>query len=187
MSSSCKKAVAFVLGSVATVALGFLLEPIFPLGSWRWGIVIGICALLSLVVWREEIRTWAYEWMMAERHAQGDQISAPESASTVASDFGPNTDDQPEPEPKQVALDPQRAFELAPSSGRRAAALIEEQVKAEDAEAVYDVWNAQKDKTHFLDVYSAMSALYFRLGDKKKGKKFAVLTGWEQAYTGEDF
>ena len=91
---------------------------------------------------------------------------------------------KPELEPESSA---KAYFRLAPKSGKRAAALIKEQVSEKEAEAVFDVWNAQEDKAHFMDVYSAMSSLYFRLGNEKKGLEFAVLTGWEQAHTGEDF
>ena len=79
------------------------------------------------------------------------------------------------------------AFASAPRSVRLAAALIAKQLTSEGAVRVFEIWNAQEDNTDFVDIYSAMSSLHYRLGDNEKGERFATLVGWEKAYTGEDF
>ena len=51
-----RKAISFIIGTSGTAAgLGFLMEPLFHLGDWRWIFVIIASWIPAAIVWRHEI------------------------------------------------------------------------------------------------------------------------------------
>ena len=50
-----QKAVCVICLSVAVVAVGFWVEPLFPLGDWRWGLVAVLAMTPAAIAYRREI------------------------------------------------------------------------------------------------------------------------------------
>ena len=44
-----------VCSAVTFLALGFLIEPLFPLGDWRWGCIAFVAMLPAAVLYRREL------------------------------------------------------------------------------------------------------------------------------------
>ena len=44
--------------TVAPVFIGFLMEPLFPLGHWAWGVLLFLALLPGAIYWRRTI--WSY-------------------------------------------------------------------------------------------------------------------------------
>lgn len=173
MSSSSKKAITCVLGSVATVALGFLVEPIFPLGSWRWGIIIGVCAVLFLVVWREEIHAWILEWVMTDRRApiEDDEARSPEPAQAAPHEIERDTTEEVEPEPEPSPAE--RAFYLAKNNGKLTANFILEQESIDDADRILEIFRSQPNQLHAVYAEVAKAMVVTKFSEDEREEKWA--------------
>ena len=59
-----RKSFVSVLLIILSIGVGFLVEPLFPLGDWRWGVVIAFAALGIVFLYLPEIRQHfkTYAW-----------------------------------------------------------------------------------------------------------------------------
>ena len=53
-----RKILTSVLGTVMIISVCFLTEPVFPLGSWMWGIILIGSAICFLWLHKQEISNW---------------------------------------------------------------------------------------------------------------------------------
>ena len=53
-----RRAILALCFTTATIFGAFLMEPLFPLGDWRWGIAATICMFPALFLYRREIWTF---------------------------------------------------------------------------------------------------------------------------------
>ena len=82
------KAALCVGFAVAAIPFGFLMEPLFLLGDWRWGVVALLCILPGLIGYRREI----WRFLFPKRTApleNGEAVTA--SASPTVSANGKET------------------------------------------------------------------------------------------------
>ena len=107
-------------GAVGTVGLGFLMEPLFPLGDWRWAVVVVLGYAPAMFAWRKEIkegalggyrkgirpriarahrvhgrvgwnaRRWVAQWQQDKR----EEIANLERAKSILRQFAPSKGDE---------------------------------------------------------------------------------------------
>lgn len=120
--------------------LSFLVEDLFPVGDWRWILILVCFLVLGLVAYRKEVLTWLPV-----------RKSAPEPEVENETSTAPNNPDI-------------KAWEMAPGAGLLAAAAIDQAESMDDARRIFRVFQAQPSRKNVHKAYDAYSNRLKRAG-----------------------
>ena len=68
--------------TIAAIAGAFLMEPLFPLGDWRWGVLAVVSMFPALVLYRREIAGYIAR-KFSRKTIAGDVAFAPTTSSVT--------------------------------------------------------------------------------------------------------
>ena len=77
-----RKKALFAGTTIAAIAGAFLMEPLFPLGDWRWGVLAVVSMFPALVLYRREIAGYIAR-KFSRKTIAGDVAFAPTTSSVT--------------------------------------------------------------------------------------------------------
>ena len=148
-----KSVVAGVFG-LAAIPAGYLMEPLFPYGDWRWGLLLGLCLVPGAIMYRRAI--WRFL-----RALFGNASATPALAQGIAGHAE---------EAEESAANP--------GNGRRMVRRIMAASTVNEVDDLYDDFKIAPRRTKEGEVFAAFALKKARLlGNPKRRKLVAEPLG----------